>query len=404
MLHVPNENKKTPINLKFTCSDGRLSYPIKHSIHPIDWNKEAQRAKTNNVTNKTINKEIERLSTVCEQYQESCRIMAKEVLTTDLKYELNGVTLRTERKVNILTMFDYMDMIIADATSGKLLKPDGKKYTAGSLTNWKKGRRIISEFNPNLTFEEITLQTYHSFIAYCNNLKYTFNYTGDMIKILKRMMKIAMDNGWHTNIVYLHKDFKKLTEESFQIYLNDNQILSLYEVDLSARPSLETIRDRFIINTLTGFRVSDMKTISVDDIQNEIITQVNQKTGKKVAMPVHKIITDIIKKYDGKMPKQYAEAIINREIKTIGLMAGLTDKQTFTKTIGGTTKTFVKLTYQMITNHTARRTMATNMLKEVDAINVMPVMGMSMKTLIRYNKKTPEENAENLKKNPYFNK
>jgi hypothetical protein len=85
-------------------------------------------------------------------------------------------------------------------------------------------------------------------------------------------------------------------------------------------------------------------------------------------------------------------------------MAGLKQLVRYSKTIGGVTKEFAVPKYKLITNHTARRSMVTNLLKEADAFDVMPIMGMSLRTIETYNKRTAEENARIMKNNSFFKK
>jgi hypothetical protein len=119
-------------------------------------------------------------------------------------------------------------------------------------------------------------------------------------------------------------------------------------------------------------------------------------------LPVHPIVEEIIKKYGGELPKQYHENVVNREIKKIAEAAKLNDPVHFTKTIGGIKQSFVKEKWEMITCHTCRRSLTTNLLKHASVIDVMPVTGMSLKTLEKYNKRSAQENANMLKSNPFF--
>ena len=102
------------------------------------------------------------------------------------------------------------------------------------------------------------------------------------------------------------------------------------------------------------------------------------------------------------MPHQYNEKIVNKEIKLIAKDAGLTEKIRYSKTIGGVTVNFIKEKWELVGNHTSRRSMATNLLKHINIQEAMPVMGMSIETLQHYNKISAEDNAKNIKSNPFF--
>lgn len=400
ILDKPKGEILTMIFLIFSCKDGRLKYYTKEKILPEDWNFPEQRA----FKNKKLNDELSRLSRITDKFIESCRIMVKPVFKEELRRELDSKSDR-EVKVKANGFFESWQSIMDKATSGELVIPKSKRrYTAGSLKNWKKVKGILLEFDPNMEFDTITLDTYTAFIQFCNRKDWAANYTGSLVKCWKTIMTISHTLKWHNNIIYKHPEFRGIQEVAEKVYLNEQEIKLIYELDLTGRGMREVIRDRYIINLYTGLRISDMITLSTENIHNGMITHINQKTSKKVVIPVHPYVVEIIEKYGGKMPKQYSEVVVNRYIKLIAKDAELTEKIRYTRTQGGVVKKFTAEKWELITNHTSRRSMATNMLKFVNVLEAMPVMGMSLKTLQIYNKISAEENAETLKENKFFNK
>jgi integrase len=414
ILNKPKSDSLTHIFLKFTCSDSPLVYSTQQMIHPKEWNPDTQRC----LVNKKINSELYRLHGIVEQYIESCRILGKRVLKLELKDELDSKSNRSAgsgKSNQDAFFFISITKIIADAEKGKgakkgeeILTPDGKEYSKGTLKNWKSTINLLRDFDKDLSYSTISLQTYTSFITFCNKRKFSLNYTDRFIKDWKTLLRIAKLRGLHNNLIYLDERFKRVNEESPQVYLDDKEIRILYDFNIidsniKTQRMRTVIRDRFIINLYNGLRVSDMYTLDEENIFEDLITHTNQKTSKKVAMPVHPVVKEIMKKYEG-LPYQYHEAVVNREIKKIAKAAGITKIERYTKTIGGETIHFAEPKWKLITNHTARRSMTTNLLKHTDIISAMSVVGMSLKTLEKYNKRSVEENAEMLKSNPFFKK
>ena len=402
VLDKPKSTVPTTIFLRFTCKDGVLPYSTRQKILPSEWNSDLQRA----IKSRHINAELDRLYHVVEIYVESCRILSdRPILKADLKAELDMKSNRNVSSKEHNRFFTSFSEIINRAESGDLVVSKTKKnYSAGTLVNWRKIQRILYEFNPKMEFNTITLETYSSFIKFCHHKQWGANYTGALIRGWKSIMTISHGLKWHDNIIYKHPEFKGINEVPEKLYLNEEDIERLYRYDLSGNNMKEVIRDRFIINLFNGLRISDMKTLTVENIQNGMITHINKKTNKKVVIPVHPYVVEIITRYDGKMPRQYAEAVVNRNIKLIAKAAGLTDKFSYSRTIGGSVHKFNKEKWELITNHTGRRSMATNLLKAANPLEAMPVLGMSLKTLQLYNKITPEENAIALKSNRFFKK
>ena len=125
-------------------------------------------------------------------------------------------------------------------------------------------------------------------------------------------------------------------EEVDNIYLTPEQIQEMLDLDLSTKEAiisrwkaldidedekqaqiskcrithirtLEHVRDIFIVGCLTGQRVSDYSRICEDMITEiggtEFILITQQKTEKKVYIPVDRRVRAILAKYDGKLPR-----------------------------------------------------------------------------------------------------
>lgn len=401
VLKDAKAEKETPIILRYYCKDGLLSYSTGQKILPTDWNEKIKRS----YTNRFINDELNRIYNVVDRFIETQKKFGvHEISKAALKAELD----EKENRVKVIeakTIFDYIEILIKEAEDGTLLIPKKlTRYSAGTIKNWKISKEMLKVFNPNMTFENVTLEMYFEFINFMNRRNYSKNYTGKFLKDWINFMGLGHVKKWHSNLIYKHPQFVKIREDSEQVYLDEDEIQTLLKLDLSDHKYYEVIRDRYVVNLYTGFRVSDMQTFTEENIQDGNIVHINQKTGKKVVIPVHPIIEEIMQKYDGKLPKQYCDQVVNREIKEICKKAGFTQKIRYTKTVGGVLKKLTAEKWQMISNHTCRRSMTTNLLKHVNMQDAKDVMGMSLKTLELYNKRSAEDNANLLKSNSFFRK
>jgi integrase len=246
------------------------------------------------------------------------------------------------------------------------------------------------------------MKTYHSIINFFT-LKYdhALNSTGKTIKNLKTLMRIAHKNGLHNNTIYSGEDFKITKEDTDDIYLNDNELSALFKLDLTGHEAI--VRDWFIIDSYTGRRISDIQSLTNDDIKNGRIVSINNKTGERVILPMHPRVREIIKRHSG-LPPKTPDQVINRYIKKIAQKAEINGRIDYIITKGGK-RTEEKLEkWEMVSNHTARRTFITNLLKAgVDPISVMQLAGLKkLQTLQKYNKRTVDETAELIAEHDYF--
>ena len=209
------------------------------------------------------------------------------------------------------------------------------------------------------------------------------------------------------------------------IYLTKNQVDELISFDLS---SPETIRehilnanvndttkkkwlsrittkyatqlanskDEFVIGCLTGQRISDYKRISLKmliDIDNtEFISLIQEKTGKKVLIPLDKRVKEILMKHNGSLP-HINDSTFNRNLKFIAELIGWTYEAKIDRHRMGF-KSGPRFC-DMLCSHTARRTFATIAYSEgVPLRSIMTITGHTTESSLRkYLKLQPEEKA-----------
>lgn len=85
-------------------------------------------------------------------------------------------------------------------------------------------------------------------------------------------------------------------------------------------------------------------------------------------------------------------------------MAGIDEEITLNKNVGGKNEQRTFRKYELVCTHTARRSFATNAYKAgVPTIAIMKITGHTKEsTFLRYIKVSAEENAEMLRKHPFF--
>jgi cupin superfamily acireductone dioxygenase involved in methionine salvage len=129
-----------------------------------------------------------------------------------------------------------------------------------------------------------------------------------------------------------------------------------------------------------------------------------RQTGAKVSIPSKAELKAILEKYNYQMP-HLEDQVINRYIKEVAQLAGLTDKVEIETTKGGTPKKEMIEKYKIVHTHTALRTGATLMyLAGIDLYDIMKVTGHTTPTMLKkYIKADSLEVVEKLAdKNDYF--
>lgn len=248
------------------------------------------------------------------------------------------------------TFLSFFDQFIKDCETGKNNR---------ALSTVKKYREILSSlksFGGRTDFDTIGLQWYNDYTGHLRKAGNAENTIGNHIKIIKAIMRQAFDLGVSTNVEFQKKYFKKPSEETDSIYLTEDEIEKWSKCDLSAYDYLQVDRDRFLISYYFLLRFGDSlrfnETNFYKEGKNVFYRQRAEKTLIETIIPVKPIAFEILKKYDFTFPPTTNQEA-NWKLKEIGDLSGIKTPTT----IGAVTRP----KFKFITNHTARRSGATNL-------------------------------------------
>ena len=219
-------------------------------------------------------------------------------------------------------------------------------------------------------------------------------------------MNEALDKKLTTNMEFKSRRFKKVSEESENIYLTEAELSKIYQKDFSKQKTLDRVRDIFIIGCYTGLRYSDLFTINNENLidkQTKLRIK-TEKTGELVIIPLHTYIKEIIKKHNGIPQYKITNQTMNESLKAIAEQSGIKENTLITSTQGTDTVTNSYKKYELVSVHTARRSFATNAyLNDIPTISIMKITGhRTEKSFLKYIKISQEDNANKLTKHSFF--
>jgi integrase len=404
ILKEPRANIETLVYLIYNYQYKRFKYSIGEKINPKFWNKKSQRAKESKQF-----LEYPEFNARLDIIQNGINIAFRKLLNegiqpnnTNIKKALEDELSENILKPNRSTLFEFIDGFIEES---KLNKKEGtvKVYN----TTFKYLKEYAQKYRP-LDFESINLEFYNSYLIFLtkdHNL--ASNTVGKHIKTIKTFMSEATERGLNNNLEFRKKKFKTIREEADTIYLNIDELKKIENLNLSASPRLQKVKDLFLIGCYTGLRFSDFIQIRPENIvsDNSIIKIRTQKTNDRISIPLHKTVRNILKKYDNNLPKAYTNQTMNSYLKEIVGLAGIKELVETTKTKGGKLEKKVQPKYKLVGTHTARRSFATNLyLAEVPSISIMKITGhKTEKSFLQYIRVSQKENADKLLTHPFFN-
>lgn len=372
-----------------------------------DWNADRQRFNPKTPELENLNKQILKIEVAFNNVIETI-----DPFTIENKKLIELIEENMKDKPRVTPFFEYCDQFFKHASDQFTRRRSQQVLTAINK---------IREFNPNLSFEQIDKHFYRDFTKFLRDKDFSINYIGAIIKNLKRILNYATENDDNINLSF--KNFKKPTEEVFNIYLDEDEINRIYnlvidekaviefhknkkeiidgkevQVDKSQFLSKFTIkrqikalnraRKLFVVGCWTGLRVENYLSIDPElhvDLSAGFIHAIANKNGPKLRIPVHKLVKQIVE-VDG-FPESISQQKLNEHIKILGEMANINDTIIFTRTKGNRRVEYTKKKYEMITTHTARRSFASNLISRgIPKQFIMAVTGH--KTESSFNKYT----------------
>jgi integrase len=223
-------------------------------------------------------------------------------------------------------------------------------------------------------------------------------------------MNEATERGYNKKLDFRGRRFKRLHEQVYSIYLNEEELGKIWRLDLSEKPNLERVRDLFMIGCYTGLRYSDLIRIRSENIVKEngssYLSILTQKTSQQVIIPLKPIVLEILSKYGGSIPKPLTNQKMNKYLKVIGRMADISQLIPVEKTKGGIRTKELVPKYELIRTHTCRKSFATNAFRSgLPTLAIMKITGHKTETqFYKYVRISELENAEQLNSHEFFKK
>ena len=410
-LRDKNALSPTPILLYIHYKNVRFKFPTNETIDPKFWDSEKQEVKRtkNFPTNPEFNLRLRNIKTIAEdllrEYQNDNEQQSPtpEQFNEIVRKKLNPTP---EAQIKKLDLIGFCEDYLKDCET-RLNEKSGKPISKTTIRVYKQAFRELEAYNAKyyknriFDFEQIDYYFYTQFQKYLINEKnYSTNTVGKHTKTLKSFFLEAQARGLMPNFVA--RRFKSVSEQTDAIYLDVEELNTLFNLDLSHNSRLERVRDLFIVGSWTGLRFSDFTRIAAENIKNGFIEMQTQKTGETVIIPIHRHVEAIMSRYEGKtlnsLPIPMSNQKMNDYLKELGELAGINEtiNQTFTK--GGKKVSVNYPKYQLITTHSARRSFATNQyLAGFPSISIMKLTGhRTEKAFMKYIKVTSKEHAQKL--------
>ena len=281
----------------------------------------------------------------------------------------------------------------------------------GSIKRWAEFEKKHGKILPHQINESLHSQFVHYYENHEN--QYLNNAINKWIVCFKALVnKEPMKPYKKQMLEYDSREWTEVSNETLSWALTEDELDTLYNLDLSDNPEYDLYRDVFVFNAHTcGMRIGDYLELKDKEIKSvkdkagnsfDVLEFNQQKTGGRVVVPIPNVGLNIIKKHDG-IPMPESSQRSNEVLKILGKKAKLYKKISKKLTNG---KILEARQWEILTNHVARKTFCTLTYKAgVNTLDIMNISGhKSEKVLLGYINVTEEQHALRWTQTDYFKK
>ncbi|MFB6456785.1 tyrosine-type recombinase/integrase [Chitinophaga sp. Hz27] len=289
------KNNKPAIYLRVSIGGKRAELSMYQYVTLALWNASAQCVKGNPEEAQAINRQLLTLKANLYKHYSLLVASGKPVTAAAVKNSFAGITEHSRTLCEVIDFHNrrFAEKVKAGKKSGRTLKRfeiTKEKVIAFLKAQYHVSDRPLSEirfsFAPDFEHFLTTVQRIGANTA----MKY--------VKILKQMLKLAVDQGWL--VVSPLAGFKCTYEDPQRERLTMDEIMNLYNKQLI--PRLAEIRDIYLFCCFTGYAYTDVLHLTPDNLVIGIdgekwIVKDREKTQTAERVPLLPIPLEIVNRY-----------------------------------------------------------------------------------------------------------
>lgn len=399
------DDKESLIVLVFRLRGERYVYSTGMKVPPKFWNDKAMRVRASQeyLDFEYMNKQLERVEaatiTISRKYESQGSILTQMAF----KGEMDAILTGQQKTGSVKDFTSFLNEFIED-------RGTSPKYSQGSIEVYNTARKHIVKFVKSrpIKYEDLSIEFFKDFIRFLYKQDFSDNHVNKILSTIRTVLNEATERGLNKNLAYKSRKISVGKTETDNVYLTEDDLSKLVRLDLNARPSLDRVRDLFVIGAYTGLRFSDFTNLKPENLQmlgaNPTFNVLTKKTKDRLVIPVHPLVKNVLEKYAFTLPDPISNQKMNDALKEICKIAGLDKVVTKRHYKGGAVYEEKYLKWQLVSSHTGRRSFATNTYKAgVPMLSIMRITGHKKpETFLKYIKFDNTENAILMANHPFF--
>lgn len=256
-----------------------------------------------------------------------------------------------------------------------------RQWADNTSKSVRQVKNLLAKFRPNLRFQDIDANLLDEFVAYQTKHKlfepkkqadpdkpkgYANNVIRKNCRVLKWFLRWAAGKGYISADVEQRFKVDVKSIERPVIFLTWPELMRVYNADLTEHPNLAASRDMFCLSCFTSLRYSDASTLTKSQVYDGFIAITTKKTASNLHIELNKYSRSILDRHrdlpgDRALPFVSCSQI-NRDLKIIGKLCGITDPVTISQFFGSERRMTTRPKYELLSSHCGRRTFICNAL------------------------------------------
>ena len=279
---------------------------------------------------------------------------------------------------------DYLAHFISNSATKRVDGYGNVGLAHNTIRTYKSLLRIVKAYefekSEKLYINSIDKHTAESFTRFLKiEQQYSDNYCGQLLKLLKIILRDAEKSGLEVNPYSNYiESFKQKSSDRILHVLNPSEIKALK--GLKHIPATYSDSYKWLLIGLSiGQRVSDVLKLTKSNLRKAgsglYIDIVKQKTKKAVTIGVAD--PQVIKLLESEFPRKVSQVVFNKQIKALCKIAGIKEFVSGFKNNSKTRrKEIVKASkYEFVTSHIMRRSFASNYYGKIETPLLMNITG-----------------------------
>lgn len=300
-----------PLNFSLRVGSYVTKLSTGKSIDPRIWDKTKKCVKTTTTIGAAMDKYLTKKISGFYEYALECEAQGQVITTTIATAYFKGV--------KAVSLFDFWEQQI---------EMWGEDKEPNTLKSYRSALNIVKEFNPKLTFGDLSKPLILKFDYYM--AKERGNTIGGRFtkhKCFKAILNSAVEYKLLKENPY--RFFPIKSAEGTRIALTVDEVIALMKLKIPSTAShLHKVRDMFLFSCFTGLRYSDVvsiciKNLKLDDDQPRLEFTV-KKTKRETIIPINTHARKIVDRYLSGTSKSTAKLfppitnqVLNRELKQL---------------------------------------------------------------------------------------